>query len=236
MTFYRGLSRYYEELSAVSPEEMEFIRGSVADCRRLLDVGYGPGHKTELLAQPNRKIIGLDLDPDMIETARAGHHRPGLKYMSTDMLTLDRLFPPAAFDGLLCLGNTLPHLTGDGHGEKFMAAAAKVMAPGGRLVIQILNYDFIGRRNITELPLIESEQAIFSRAYDWTENGLIFRTRLEIKNGPIYDNEINLRPLYREEVEKPLEPSFRITKIFGGLDGRAWSDDSIESVFLADRR
>jgi cyclopropane fatty-acyl-phospholipid synthase-like methyltransferase len=51
------------------------------DGARVLEVGCGPGHLSIRLARPHGlDVTGLDLDPAMIERARANADRPGEGY------------------------------------------------------------------------------------------------------------------------------------------------------------
>lgn len=240
MTFYKDLSLYYDEIFAVTPAEMGFIRAKLVGRKRILDLGCGTGNKTELLAEPERLIVGLDLDPAMIELARQHHSGPGLEYRVGDLTGFGRDFPPASFEALLCLGNTLPHLTEPGLLGQFMDQAAATLAPGGDLIIQILNYDHILDDRVRELPLIETEAAVFRRHYDWSGPGdpaeIRFRTRLEIKGGAAYDNDIPLRPIRRAELENLLANGFERPEFFGGYDGRPLAPDSLPLISLARRK
>lgn len=240
MGFYEELSRYYDEIFSVTASDMTFVKNRLAGRRRLLDLGCGSGNKTELLAETGRRVVGLDLDPAMVELARRRHPAPGLEYRVGDLNAFGAEFPPSSFDGLLCLGNTLVHLTGPGQLKSFMDNAAGILLPGGEIVIQILNYDYIFRSRLKELPLIETEDVIFRRFYDWAENGnpteIRFRTRLEIKDGPAYDNDIPLRPIRRAELEGLLAAGFESPDFFGGYDGRPLSPDSLPLLCLARRK
>lgn len=240
MAFYEELSRYYDEIFAVSPAEMSFIREKLAGRKRILDLGCGTGNKTELLAGPDRRIVGLDLDPAMIELAQKNHSRPGLEYQVGDLTAFGRDFPPASFEALLCLGNTLPHLIELGQLRRFMDQVAATLAPGGDLIIQIINYDHILDDQVRELPLIETEAVVFRRYYEWTGPGdpaeIRFRTRLEIKGGPAYDNDIPLRPIRQAELKALMAESFEAPAFFGGYDGRPLGRDSLPLLSLARRK
>lgn len=235
MTFYQTLSRYYDEIFALAPGEMSFLKQRLAGCARILDVGCGTGNKTELLAAPGREIWGLDLDPDMIALAQANHQAPGLNYQVGDMTAIGLKYPAGHFDALVCLGNTLVHLTGDYELEAFMAGAGRILRPGGWWALQILNYDFIIKSRLTELPLIETPRTVFRRLYDWRDDGLYFRAVLKIKSGPAYENEIPLRPILKNELLELLADDFSEVELFGGYDGSPHRSDSLVTLALARR-
>ncbi len=235
LTFYQELSRDSDEIFALAPGEMDFLKRRLNGCARILDVGCGTGNKTELLSEPNREIVGLDLDPDMIALARLKHQAPGLTYQVGDMAAIGLKYPAGQFDGLVCLGNTLVHLTGSYELETFMAGAGRILRPGGWWALQILNYDFIIKSRLSELPLIETPKTVFRRFYDWRADGLRFRTVLEIKNGPVYENEIFLRPIVKNELLAILAGNFSEVELFGGYDGSPHRPDSLVTLALARR-
>lgn len=237
MGFYQELSRYYDEVFAVEPSRMDFIKKSLEGCARILDVGCGTGNKTELLAAQGREIIGLDLDAGMIGLARQNHVRPGVAYQTGDMTAIGTMFPAGRFDGVLCLGNTLVHLLEPTEVAQFFKDVAMLLAPSGKLVVQILNYDFLAAGKVGELPLIETEHVVFRRRYDWRTDGLRFQTTLEVKGGGVYENDIPLRPIGREELEGvALSAGFRNLRFFGDSDGRPLVADSPALVLMADRQ
>ncbi|UQZ88112.1 hypothetical protein C4J81_02350 [Deltaproteobacteria bacterium Smac51] len=233
MSFYQELSRYYDEIFAVGPGEMDFLRSRLTDCRNILDVGCGTGNKTELLAEPGRRILGLDLDPDMIRLADTYHPAEGITYQVGNMTEISRL-AGAPFDGLICLGNTLVHLEPP-LVNTFFTDAAAILKPGAVLAIQILNYDCIIDSGLSELPLIDTEHTTFSRHYDWEAGALHFRTHLEIKGGDSYDNDIILHPLRRAALLEAMSVGFGAAQFFGGYDGRPLAADSLVLIAIATR-
>ena len=236
MDFYEQLSHYYDEIFAIDPEEMDFVKQTVEDCTRLIDVGCGTGNKTEFLAKSGRTIVGLDLDEDMIQKARAHHRGPGIEYRAGDMLSLGHYFVPGTFDGLICLGNTLVHLSAPGQAEAFAADAGRLVSPGGLAVIQILNYDHILDHQVSDLPLVETRHTIFRRRYEPRGALLGFQTRLEVRCNGIYEHEIPLRPIRRSELEDWLAADFTDLRFYGGYDGRPLQDDSLVLLLTARRR
>lgn len=230
MDFYENLSSYYDEVFAVTSSEMAFINQRLPGRGDILDVGCGTGNKTELLAAPGRRLIGLDLDQDMIARARQKHAAPGVTYQTGDMARLGELFPEQSFDALLCLGNTLVHLVQPGQVAAFFNNAAALLRPGGLMALQVLNYDHLWAAEVTELPLITAGPVTFRRHYDWrSRESLSFKGRLEI-DGQVTESAVDLRPVYRAELEEAAAGNFATIEFFGGFDGRPWAADSFVSL------
>lgn len=253
MGFYQKLSEFYDEIFPAAEEDLAFLKKSLAGRRNLLDVGCGSGNKTELLAEEGRSIIGLDLDPAMVDLARARHQRPGIDYRVGDMVALDGLFPRQSFDGLLCLGNTLVHLTEPADLRAFFKAAAELLTPASPLIIQTLNYDLLYKQQVKELPPIFTGQLAFRRFYEsraglpgqWTADDLVFHTVLEIRPEArgraetaesVYEARVPLRPLFRAELEELLSRDFHAPDFYGGYDGRPAAADSLPLITIARRR
>lgn len=243
MTFYKYLSQYYDEIFAATPGDLDFLKRRLIATRppdlkekplAVLDVGCGTGNKTALLAQPGLTITGLDLDQHMIDLARCHHSAPGVTYQVGDLRHLTEMFAPGQFDGLLCLGNTLPHLTNPAEIKNFGAVAAQLLKPGGLLAIQILNYDAIVPTRLDQLPLITTENTLFERFYDWAPNGdLTFRARLTLKGGQVYESSLPLRPLMKNELAELVQDGFAPPEFYGGLDGRPYAAQGLPLMMVA---
>jgi SAM-dependent methyltransferase len=91
----------------------------------LLDVGCGTGKHLELLA-PHYRAEGVDLDPAMVELARAR----GLRAEVADMAALDL---GRRFDVVACLFSSIGYVP-DLQGA--VASLARHVAPGGVLVVE----------------------------------------------------------------------------------------------------
>lgn len=116
----------------------------------VLDVGCGTGAVLELLngEYPNKRLVGLDLTPGMIDVARA-KQLDNVRFVVGDAEALP--FGSQSFDAVLC-SNSFHHYP---HPEKFFSEAARVLRPGGRLILRdYTSNDFVvWLMNNIELPL-----------------------------------------------------------------------------------
>ena len=101
---------------------------------RVLDVPCGNGRHALELAARGAVVSGLDFSAEFVEEARARALRDGLPatFERRDMRDLDA---DAAFDAVICMGNSFGYLAGDENVE-FLHRAARALAPGGRFVLQ----------------------------------------------------------------------------------------------------
>ena len=112
------------------------IAASAAPGARVLDVGCGPGHLSARLAQYHGlEVTGLDLDPAMIERARANVARPttppGRQPMFAEGDVAALPFEDAAFD-LVVSTFSFHHWSDPAVG---IGEIARVLRPGGRAFI-----------------------------------------------------------------------------------------------------
>jgi SAM-dependent methyltransferase len=117
------------------------IAASTPDGARLLEVGCGPGRLSTLLAgRFDLDVTGLDLDPAMIERARANAERSGHgggrrpSFLVGDVSSL--AFPDASFDAIVST-LSMHHWTDPTAG---LNEIGRVLRPNGRALV----WDFRG--------------------------------------------------------------------------------------------
>jgi SAM-dependent methyltransferase len=94
----------------------------------VLDAGCGTGRVAIELARRGADVVGTDLDPDLLERARA--KAPDLLWHRSDLATLDL---GRTFDLVVMAGNVIGFVAAPDRSAAVAALAAHV-APGGRLV------------------------------------------------------------------------------------------------------
>nr|WP_179665825.1 class I SAM-dependent methyltransferase [Nocardioides panaciterrulae] len=108
--------------------EATFLTGLVAPPASVLDAGCGTGRITVRLAGLGYDVVGLDVDPAMLEVAR--DQAPDLAWHHADLASFDL---GRRFDVVLLAGNIVPLLEPDTLSAVAERLAAHV-APGGRVV------------------------------------------------------------------------------------------------------
>ena len=103
-----------------------------APMRSLLDLGTGTGRMLELFGPDIERGLGLDLSLDMLALARNRLDRAGLRHCSVRHGDIyDLALPRDSFDVVLI--HQVLHFLDDG--GRAIAEAARVLRPGGRLLV-----------------------------------------------------------------------------------------------------
>ncbi len=121
--------RRFDELAASGRHvhgEADLVASLGPSC--VLDAGCGTGRVAIELDRRGIDVVGVDLDPSMLSTAR--RKAPSLRWVEADLATvrLDRVF-----DVVLLAGNVLLFVAPGTEGQ-VVATAADHLAPAGSLV------------------------------------------------------------------------------------------------------
>ena len=101
---------------------------------RILDAGCGPGRLDGFLHELGHTVVGIDVDPGLIEAADQDH--PGPTYVVGDLAEMDLPAQGIAanFDIIVSAGNVVGFLAASTR-EEVLRRIAKHLAPEGRAII-----------------------------------------------------------------------------------------------------
>ena len=235
---------YLRTLPFLTPQatqaEAEFVINAMglSPGAQVLDVGCGYGRHAMELAARGFHVVGLDLSTPLLVRGGEEAHRRGLQinFVRGDMRELDF---EAQFDGAYCLFSTFGYFD-DETNKKTVANIARALRPGGRLMIEILNRDYV----IADLP---------TRVW-WEGEGCVvleevelnyFSSRIQVNRSVVFDDgrqleqEISVRAYSLHEVGKLMHAAgFRVLEVSGGYHtrGRFFGNQSRHIIVLAERK
>ena len=232
--FYTSISNYYSEIFPYNPAQLHFVKNCIGSLneKQILDIGCATGELAFNLANEGANVIGIDLNEDLLNQAN-GHSKfqnsnynremefATPTFQIGNMLELENDFPTEQFDAVLCFGNTLVHLPTTQLIQQMLHSVNKVLKSGGLLLIQILNYEYILSEQISELPVIETENIKFIRKYKFNKNSALiqFKTDLYLKKAnEIVSNETSLLALKSGELIELLKiAGFKNIELFSNF-------------------
>jgi len=233
ISLYTRLADQWDLLFPLDTERLSFLSElilGVTPGARVIEVGCGSGATAVGLADLGFRVSASDLDPDMIRVARQKlvEGRKNVDFTEADMITALENSPSASAQVVLCLGNTLPHLTGKGEVERFFTAAGKALTPGGIFVIQMLNYPRIIRLGGVDLPPLEGTELLFHRrqSYDIETGLIVFDTRLE-SCGRREERQHNLLPIDVNDLSgMALNAGLQVSGVFMDWQGTEYNEEA----------
>lgn len=217
---YDLISEIYEDIFPVDKSAVIFTKERIAG-GRILDIGCGTGEFDSRIAGKDTLVTGIDLDGAMIKKASSSFPGGNPLFMRMDMRTAAGYFTPGNFDGIISYGNTLVHITDTDEMQSFLSGIRTLIQPEGKLLLQILNYDYIIDNDITELPAISTGRFTFRRNYTFdSKTGLIKFTITLQSDETIHTESVLLNPIRSGRLEELLvDAGFRNTILYGGFGG-----------------
>ncbi len=235
---------YLRTLPFLTPQatqsEAEFVIDAMglSPGAQVLDVGCGYGRHAMELAARGFHVVGLDLSTPLLVRGGEEAQRRGLEinFVRGDMRELDF---DAQFDGAYCMFSTFGYFD-DETNKKTVANIARALKPGGRVMIEILNRDYV----IADLP---------TRVW-WEGEGCVvleevelnyFSSRIQVNRSVVFDDgrqleqEISVRAYSLHEVGKLMHAAgFRVLEVSGGYHtrGRFFGNQSRHIIVLAERK
>ena len=194
--FYNEIAEIYSKLFPLSEKKIEFLIESAKKSGGIdvLDVACGDGKEGKALIERGYNVVGLDMEPSMIEEAIEN----GLDAEVLDMLKIDELH--GDYDFIYSVGNSIPHLNSMDEVITFLEKAYQKLKNDGVIVIQNINFnrfwrnDAIEGEHLGDLPTIKGDDYTFVREYYRRDMKIGFKTLINYKDKH-YINEVELLPI-----------------------------------------
>ena len=237
MKFYSSIAQNYDFIFPVKQAQIDFIKSLFVGKTKLIEIGSGTGNLTIALANAGYLMSGLEYDENMLDLARRKSN--DVCWKQGDMREIDQLFQGEIFNGIICFGNTLVHLSNKKDIEIFLRKAYDLLHLDGIIAIQTINYSRIINQEIDHLPTIENDKIQFIRNYTASRNprNIEFQTTLMIKEtNEIIENKINLFPIFPEELNELMHKiGFSDIQEFSDFSKKEFSPDSIPFIITGQK-
>lgn len=132
--------RYLRGMNASMRQKIALTAAHLPANGRVADMGMGSAAGSEALAAlyPAMQVIGVDINPEMVERARRTYQRPNLSFETGDIA--ETVFAPESLDGILN-SSVLHHVTsfsGYDHGAAARALSKQTaqLKEGGLLIVR----------------------------------------------------------------------------------------------------
>jgi glycine/sarcosine N-methyltransferase len=240
MVFYESIAAWYDQIFPFIPGQKRFIEQELETVsgKHLLDVGCGTGNLAMSLAAAGAQVTGIDLDEKMLAIAlQKGEFEDRANFLRLNMLKVHEVFPANSLDAVVCFGNTLVHLQRPGEILSFFNQTYRALNPVGKLMLQIINYDYVLDQGLDGLPLIDTESLTFERLYEFREQDELinFKTILTLKeSGQVIRNSVPLLPIRRDLLYHLLnEAGFNQIDFYGSFDRSTMIRESFPLIITA---
>ncbi|MFV8754250.1 class I SAM-dependent DNA methyltransferase [Nannocystaceae bacterium ST9] len=117
-----------------NPGDVEFYRARCAGARSLLELGCGDARVLAGLREPGRTLVGVDIDGELLELARARAGASTIEWVHADMADPNLLLG-RRFDRVVIPHGGLYCLLDDAGLVAALTNVARLLAPGGLLIL-----------------------------------------------------------------------------------------------------
>ena len=216
---------------------VDMLAGWIPAGGTVLDVGCGPGRHLQALRQCGRRVLGLDRSWALLEEAA---HLPGLdsRLVRGDMRRLP--FAGGVFSTAISMFTSFGYFGSQEAHVKLLSEIARVVRPGGRLILDYLNAPEVknslvpeSRRTVGGYEVHEKRFVRSDSGGEWIVKELVIEDRdgAEIER---YHEEVSLYA--RDELLSLLAQSgWQETQSLGDYSGTPWSPDSARLMVVAEK-
>ena len=204
---------------------------------RILDLPCGYGRHSIELAGRGFRMTGVDISETQVARARekaraAGGHA---RFVVGDARALPVAGP---FDAAINMFLSFGYFTTDDENQAMLREIARVLRPGGRLLIDFWNREHEIR--LFQPTITEERDDEIREIEEWSFDSLA--GRLNWTNTVIFPDgrreswDHSIRAFTVAEVRKMLESAgMKLIVVYGGLNGEAYTMDSESAIFVAER-
>ncbi len=234
MTFYKALYPFYDRIFPLNQSAESFFVDLFKKGESILDIGAGTGSMAIALAEKGLKVTAVEPELEMANTILSKASTKGVS-VTVETNTMEEIEDLTEnYDGIMCIGNTLPHLQSIEEIENFLKSCYLKLNQGGRLTLQTVNFERFFASSDFSFPIISQEDFKFERKYESKGEKILFTTTLT--SSETISNSIPLFPVTSKQILPLLKSiGYKEIKLFGNFMGADYSVDSPAMIVVASK-
>lgn len=183
--------------------------------KKVLDAGCGSGFHSILLAKLGCEVTAVDVSEKMLKQLQinSSKYRVSVKTVQSSFQDIT-MYVGSGYDAVFCMGNSLPHLLSIGEIDAALNNFHAVLRNGGKLILQIVNFDRILYEKKRIQNIREIDGRTYVRYYNYYDTHIEFN--IQISNSK--QLSVKLFPLSRHLLEERIyKAQFSKLVIYGSI-------------------
>jgi SAM-dependent methyltransferase len=202
-----------------TPRQVDFIvrELGLSSGQRVVDLGCGHGRHANELARRGYQVLGVDMVMGFLDRAREDARAEGLavNYALGDVRGLGVL---ESFEGALSLFDAFGFLDDEGNAA-YLASVAQALVPGGHLLLDLRNRDWVVRNILPVTVLDKGEDMMIDRHVFDTTTGRLIDRRTYVRGGKARTVTFSIRLHTLSEIKLMLAAAgLAFVRAWGGWD------------------
>ncbi len=205
---------------------------------RLLDLCCGPGRHLALLAPHVGYATGLDLSRRLLERARLHLKQSELHFRLVEADMRSPPFAPGSFDLIVNLFTSFGYFADDAENERVIIEIARLLTPGGTLVLDHLNAEHLGLNLQGESfrDLSDGGRVREIRSLHASTRRVVKRIEGSSSDGLEWGWEESVRYYELDEIRAILSRAgLRVAATFGDYERQPFNADSPRMILVAEK-
>lgn len=205
---------------------------------RVLDLGCGSGRRTIELARRGHRVVGLDPDERALSAARAAAkgEKLNIHFLKADTAAIPYR---AEIDAVVSLDGAFGQGANDREDLRCLESARKALKPGGLLLLDVLNKEWLMRHfepNFWEQAEEGKGAVVLDQiTFDFERGRLDNQRTIVGPDGKRIPAFVSVRVYTLTELKAQLERAgLTYRQSWGGFDGSAYGMESARTVVLAE--
>jgi SAM-dependent methyltransferase len=217
-----------------TPGQVDFIlrEMGVSPGAKILDLGCGHGRHSNELARRGYGVLAVDMVLGFLEKAREVARAEGLEvhYALGDVRGLGIL---GGFSHAISIFDAFGFLDDAGN-EDWLRTVFTALEPGGNLLLDLRNRDWMARSILPVTVLDKGEDMMIDRHFLDTASGRLVDRRTIVRGGRARTFSFSIRLYTLSEISLLLRTTgFTVERVWGGWDGSPLSITKNRMLVLA---